>query len=412
MINNPFENMQKQLQKAFDKINISESEKEFLSKPKETLEVNFPVKLDSGETKIFTGYRCHYNTCRGPTKGGIRFHPDVTKDEVQALAAWMTWKTAVVNIPFGGAKGGVIVNPKKLSNTELERLSRNYIRVIHDFIGPDKDIPAPDVYTNPQIMSWMMDEYNRITGKHQPHVITGKPLYIGGSQGRGDATAKGGYYVLLEAIKKLSLDKKDLKVAIQGFGNAGSYLAKMLYAEGMKIVALSDSKGGIYSEKGFDPDKVLEYKIKNSSLIDFNDSKKITNKELLEQEVDILIPAALENQIIKENAENIKAKIILELANGPTTPEADEILFKKNILLIPDILANAGGVTVSYYEWVQNRTGEYWDLETVYSKLEKVMKKSFEEVFLIKEKHKIDMRTAAYILSITRVLEAVRHRHM
>ena len=412
MINNPFENMQKQLQKAFDKINISESEKEFLSKPKETLEVNFPVKLDSGETKIFTGYRCHYNTCRGPTKGGIRFHPDVTKDEVQALAAWMTWKTAVVNIPFGGAKGGVIVNPKKLSNTELERLSRNYIRVIHDFIGPDKDIPAPDVYTNPQIMSWMMDEYNRITGKHQPHVITGKPLYIGGSQGRGDATAKGGYYVLLEAIKKLSLDKKDLKVAIQGFGNAGSYLAKMLYAEGMKIVALSDSKGGIYSEKGFDPNKVLEYKIKNSSLIDFNDSKKITNKELLEQEVDILIPAALENQIIKENAENIKAKIILELANGPTTPEADEILFKKNILLIPDILANAGGVTVSYYEWVQNRTGEYWDLETVYSKLEKVMKKSFEEVFLIKEKHKIDMRTAAYILSITRVLEAVRHRHM
>ena len=407
-----FNNMKKQLQKAFDKINITESEKEFLSKPKETLEINFPVKLDNGETKTFTGYRCHYNNSRGPTKGGIRFHPNVSKDEVEALAAWMTWKTAVVNIPFGGAKGGVIVDPKKLSNTELERLSRNYIKAIHFFIGPDKDIPAPDVYTNPQIMSWMMDEYNHITGKHQPHVITGKPIHIGGSHGRGDATAKGGYYVLLEAIKKLSLDKKDLKVAIQGFGNAGSYIAKMLYAEGMKIVALSDSKGGIYSEKGFDPNKVLEYKIKNSSLIDFNNSKKITNKELLEQDVDILIPAALENQITEENAENIKAKIILELANGPTTPEADEILSKKDILLIPDILANAGGVTVSYYEWIQNRTGEYWDLETVYSKLEKVMKKSFEEVYSIKEKDNSDMRTAAYILAITRVLEAVRHRHM
>ncbi len=407
-----FNNMKKQLNKAFSKIKITESEKEVLSKPKETLEVNFPIRLDNGEIKVFTGYRSHYNNSRGPTKGGIRFHPDVSKDEVEALAAWMTWKSAVVNIPFGGGKGGVIINPRDFSKFELERISRGYIRAIHDFIGPDKDIPAPDVYTNPQIMSWMMDEYNHIKGKHIPHMITGKPVGVGGSHGRGDATAKGGYYILLSAIKKLGLDKKGLKVAVQGFGNAGSFLAQMLYDEGMKIVAVSDSKGAIFSEQGLNPHKALEYKSKNKGLAGFDSTKEITNRELLELDVDVLVPAALENQITQENADNIKANIVLELANGPTTPEADEILFKKNILLIPDILANAGGVTVSYYEWVQNRAGEYWDIDTVYAKLEKVMNNGFEAVYAIKEKEKVDTRTAAYIVAVTRVLDAIRSRHM
>jgi glutamate dehydrogenase/leucine dehydrogenase len=362
--------------------------------------------------KVFNGFRSHYNDARGPTKGGIRFHPDVSKAEVEALAAWMTWKTAVVGIPFGGGKGGVIVNPKELSRPELERVSRGFIRAIHDFIGPDKDIPAPDVYTNPQVMAWMMDEYNMIKGIHHPHMITGKPVEIGGSHGRSDATAKGGYYVVLEAIKKLGLDKKGLKFAVQGFGNAGSYLAKMLYEEGLKVVAVSDSRGAIYSEEGFNPDEVLEHKIKSKSVVGFTGTKEITNEELLELDVDILVPAALENQITQENANKVKAKIVLELANGPTTPDADDILFKNNVLLIPDILANAGGVTVSYYEWVQNRMGEYWDIETVYSKLNKVMIKSFEDVFSIKENKKVDMRTAAYILSVQRVLDAVRHKYI
>jgi len=409
---NPFENMQKQLKKAVDILNLSDSEKQIISSPKETLIINFPVRMDDGNIKIFKGFRSHYNDARGPTKGGIRFHPNVSKDEVEALAAWMTWKTAVVGIPFGGGKGGVIVNPKELSRNELEKVSRGYIRAIHDFVGPDKDIPAPDVYTNPQVMAWMTDEYNLIKGLHHPHMITGKPIEIGGSLGRGDATAKGGYYVLLEAIKKLALDKKDLKVAVQGFGNAGSYLAKMLYDEGLKIVAVSDSKGAIYSEKGFNPEDVLEHKSKTKSVVGFENTKEITNEELLELDVDILVPAALENQITDKNVNNIKAKIVLELANGPTSPEADEILFKKNILLIPDILANAGGVTVSYYEWVQNRIGEYWDLETVYSKLNKVMVRSFDEVYSIKESKKIDMRTAAYVLSVQRVVDAVRHKYI
>jgi len=411
-MSNPFKNMQIQLEKALSKIKIKESEKKLISQPKETLTVNFPIKMDDGTVKLFKGFRSHYNDARGPTKGGIRFHPNVSQDEVEALAAWMTWKTAVVGVPFGGGKGGVIVNPKELSRTELERLSRGYIRAIHDFIGPDKDIPAPDVYTTPQIMTWMMDEYNHIARGHHPYVITGKPVHVGGSQGRGDATAKGGYYVLLDAIKKLGLDKKDLKVAIQGFGNAGSFLTQMLHDEGMKIVAVSDSRGAIYSAKGLNPKEVLEHKAKTKSVIDFKGSENISNEELLVLDVDILVPAALENQLTKENADNVKAKIVLELANGPTTPDADEIFFKKNILLIPDILANAGGVTVSYYEWIQNRTGEYWDVETVYEKLNKVMKKSFDEVYAIKEKEKVDMRTAAYILAVGRVLEAVKSKHM
>ncbi len=408
---NHFENMNKQLNKAFSKIEISKEEKEILSKPKETLEVNFSIKMDNGKIKTFNAFRCHYNDARGPTKGGIRFHQEVSKEEVEALAGWMTWKTAIVNIPFGGGKGGIIVNSKKLSKDELQRLSRAYVRAFHKFIGPDIDVPAPDVYTTPQIMGWMMDEFNIITGKYSPSVITGKPINLGGSQGRGDATAKGGFYVLLQAIEKLGLKKQDLKVAIQGFGNAGSHLAKMLFDEGMKIVAVSDSQGGIYSEKGFSPEKVLEHKIKNRSVINFPNTKNITNNEILELDIDILVPAALSNQLTEENADNVNAKIILELANGPTTPEADEIFKGKNILLIPDILANAGGVTVSYYEWIQNRTQEYWELDDVYKKLKKVMQQSFNIVYNTMEKEKVAMRTAAYIVAIHRVLEAVRSKY-
>ena len=411
-MSNPFKNMQTQLEKALSKIEITDNEKDIITKPKETLIVNFPVKMDDGKVKVFKGFRSHYNDARGPTKGGIRFHPAVSIEEVEALAAWMTWKTAVVGVPFGGGKGGVIVNPKELSRTELERLSRGYIRAIHDFIGPNKDIPAPDVYTTPQIMGWMMDEYNHIKGEHHPHMITGKPIHIGGSQGRGDATAKGGFYILIRAMEKLKLEKKNLKVAVQGFGNAGSFLVKMLYEAGLKVVAVSDSRGGTYNSKGIDPYAVFEHKTKTKSVIDFKEGTNISNSEILELDVDILVPAALENQLTKDNANNVKAKIILELANGPTTPEADEIFFKKNILLIPDILANAGGVTVSYYEWVQNRMGEYWELDVVYEKLKKVMDKSFDQIYDIKEKESIDMRTAAYIIAVERVLEAVRSKHI
>jgi glutamate dehydrogenase/leucine dehydrogenase len=411
-MSNPFKNMQTQLEKAFSKIKTTESERELLMNPKETLTVNFPIKKDDGTVKVFKGFRSHYNDARGPTKGGIRFHPNVSLEEVEALAAWMTWKTAVVGIPFGGGKGGVIANPKELSTTELERLSRGYIRAIHDFIGPNKDIPAPDVYTNPQVMSWMMDEYNSIKGQHHPNIITGKPVHLGGSEGRGDATAKGGYYVLMQAIKKLNLNKKELKVAIQGFGNAGSFLAKMLYEEGLKIVAVSDSKGAIYNSEGLNPNDVLEHKKNTKSVIDYQNATNISNKAILELDVDILVPAALENQITKENAQNIKSKIILELANGPTTPEADEILFENKIVLIPDILANAGGVTVSYYEWIQNRTGEYWDIDVVYEKLKKVMEKSFNQVYEIKEKEQTSMRNAAYVLAVERVLNAIRHKNI
>ncbi len=409
-MSNPFENMTKQLNKALSILNLNESEKAMIMQPKETLIVHFPVKMDDGKTRVFTGYRCHYNDARGPTKGGIRFHPDVTKEEVEALAAWMTWKTSVVNIPFGGGKGGVIVNPKELSRTELERLSRGYIRAIASFIGPNKDIPAPDVYTNPQIMGWMLDEYNHIKGEHFPHVITGKPLHVGGSKGRGDATAKGGYYVLLDAIKKLGLDKSNLKVAVQGFGNAGSFLAKMLYDEGLKIVAVSDSKGAVYSEDGLNPYDVENHKKQNGSVKGF--AKDITNSELLELDVDILVPAALENQITESNADSVKAKIVLELANGPTTPEADEILFNKGVLVIPDILANAGGVTVSYYEWVQNRMGEYWELDVVYSKLKKRIISSFEDIYALKTEKSINMRTAAYVLAVQRVVDAMNSKHL
>jgi glutamate dehydrogenase (NAD(P)+) len=408
---NPFKIAQEQLDKAAKVMKLDPALHAFLREPMRVLEVTIPVKMDDGSVKIFKGFRVQYNDARGPTKGGIRFHPQETLDTVKALAAWMTWKTSVVDIPYGGAKGGVICDPKSMSEGEIERLSRGYIRAIGRFIGPEKDIPAPDVYTTPQIMAWMMDEYSKIVGYNAPGVITGKPLEVGGSLGRGDATAKGGMYCLREAAKKIKLDLSKATVAVQGYGNAGQFAHKLVTEMfGAKVVAVSDSKGGIYSEKGLDFEKVLAHKEKTGSVVNFPGTKNITNEELLELKVDVLIPAALENQITGKNADKIKAKIVLELANGPTTPEADEILYKKGILDIPDFLANAGGVTVSYFEWVQNINGYYWTLDEVYQRLDQKMTKAFWDVMDAMEKYKVEPRTAAYIVAVKRVADAVRIR--
>ena len=354
-----FENAVKQFEKATRFFKVSDDAKKTLENPKQIIEVSIPVRMDNGKLEIFKGYRVHYNDILGPTKGGIRYHPNVDMDEVKTLAFWMTFKCAVVGIPFGGAKGGVIVNPKKLSKQELERLSRGYIRGIYEFIGPDIDIPAPDVYTNETIMGWMADEYSRISRKLTPAVITGKPVSLGGSKGRDDATARGAYYIIREYAKKHNLDEKKLRVAVQGFGNAGYHIARLLHDDGYKIVALSDSKGGIYTKTGsLHPDSILKVKQEKGmidgvycrgTVCDDIEHEDVTNEQLLELDVDILIPAALENQITEKNADRIKAKLIVELANGPTTIEADEILFKKGVTIIPDILANAGGGSVSYF---------------------------------------------------------------
>tara|TARA_Y100000310_G_C20702969_1_gene831809 strand:+ start:9978 stop:11267 length:1290 start_codon:yes stop_codon:yes gene_type:complete len=412
-----FENAKKQFYKSLKYLNFSEDSKKILSQPKEILEVSIPVRMDDGSLEVFTGYRVHYNNILGPTKGGIRYHPDVTLDEVKSLAFWMTFKCAIAGLPFGGGKGGIIVDPKKLSKKELERLSRGFIQSIYDFIGPDIDVPAPDVYTNEMIMGWMADEYSKIARKLTPEVITGKPVSLGGSLGRDDATARGAYYVIKEHVKKLKLNEKDLKVAIQGFGNAGFYIAKLLNDDGFQIVALSDSKGGIYTKNGkLDPESIMKVKEQKGKMegvyckgtvCDMIEHEKITNEELLELDVDILIPSAIENQITKKNADKIKAKIVLEIANGPTTPEADEILNKKNITVIPDILANSGGVTVSYFEWVQNKAGYYWTREEVSEKLKPIMVKGYNDMMEAAENNKIDLRTAAYVVGSRRIIEAI-----
>ncbi|MDW7726042.1 MAG: Glu/Leu/Phe/Val dehydrogenase [Candidatus Methanoperedens sp.] len=424
-----FENAQSQLEKALGFVKISDDAKKVLRKPNEIIEVSIPVRMDSGDLEVFTGFRVHYNDYRGPCKGGIRYHPDVSLDEVKALSLWMTFKCAVVNIPFGGSKGGVVVNPKELSNQELEKLSRAYIDSIYNFIGPDTDIPAPDVYTNEIIMGWMADEYNKISRRLTPAVITGKPLSMGGSQGREAATGRGGFFVLNEAARILKLHPEDTTVALQGFGNVGYNIARFLHGAGYKVVAVSDSKGGIYHTHGIDPDVTMDTKKKDGKMgecicsgsisacrkaehvtcakCNCGEIEQLTSEELLELDVDILVPAALENQITKENADNIKAKLVVEMANGPTTGEADEILNEKGIFVIPDILANAGGVTVSYFEWVQNRAGFYWSQDEVNEKLETIMQREFKNVHDIKEKEKVDMRTAAYILALGRISEAV-----
>jgi glutamate dehydrogenase/leucine dehydrogenase len=405
--NDPFEGALKQLEKMKKMINLEDNIYEQLKSPHKFLEVSIPVKMDDGKIRVFRGFRSQFNNARGPYKGGIRFHPGVNESEVKALSMWMTWKCAVVGIPLGGGKGGVIVNPKELTAGELERLSRGYIRAIYKLIAPDVDVPAPDVYTDPRIMGWMLDEYEKITGHGAPGVITGKPLSIGGSKARGYSTAQGGFYVLSEAVKKVKI--KGVSVAIQGFGNAGSNMAEILSKSGYKIVAVSDSKGAVYNSKGLDLPELLKHKEKSGTVMNFQGGKNL-DESILAQEVDVLILAALENAVTKENVELIKAPLILELANGPITPEADEILSGKSIVVIPDILTNAGGVAVSYFEQVQNAYNYYWTEEDVLRQLKELMISSFNEVWSRKEQYKCDARMGAYILAVERVAQSIRDR--
>ena len=408
---NPFAIAQRQLDEAAEILKLDPATHELLRWPMREFHIRIPVRMDDGTVKVFEGFRVQYNDARGPTKGGIRFHPKETFDTVRALAAWMTWKTAVMDIPLGGAKGGVICNPKEMSESELERLSRGYIRALAHYIGPNVDVPAPDVYTNPQIMAWMMDEYSKIVGYNAPGVITGKPLPLGGSAGRGDATARGGMYCIREAARVLGLELKGATTAIQGYGNAGSFAHKLgVELLGLKVVAVSDSKGGIYNPNGLDYEKVFAHKRETGSVINFPGAENITNEELLELDVDVLIPAALENQIGDWNADNVKAKIVAELANGPTTPEADKILFKKGVYVIPDFLCNAGGVTVSYFEQVQNFYLYAWDEKTVYERLDKKMTAAFHAVHEAAQKYGIHNRLGAYVVAVSRVAEAMKLR--
>ena len=408
---NPFETAKKQIDVVCDLLTIDGGIREFLKHPKRELTVNFPVRMDDGSLRIFTGYRVQYNMARGPTKGGIRYHPQVTLDEVRALAAWMTWKCAVVNLPYGGGKGGVICDPKSLSRGELERLTRRYATEIAPIIGPEMDIPAPDVYTDSQTMAWIMDTYSMIKGYSVPGVVTGKPISLGGSEGRAEATGRGCSYVIREAAPHSGVRVKGSSVAVQGFGNAGSVAASLLHDEqGAKIVSVSDSRGGIYNSEGFNPHSVEAHKQKTGSVVGFPGSKPISNDELLETKADILIPAALENQITKKNADKIQAKIVAEAANGPTLPEADTVLFEKKVAVLPDILANAGGVTVSYFEWAQDIQGFFWPLAEVNQRLEKVMVHSYAEVHQQASERKIHNRTAAYVVAIQRVIDAIKIR--
>ncbi|MGA3023006.1 MAG: Glu/Leu/Phe/Val dehydrogenase [Thermoplasmata archaeon] len=408
---NPFETAKRQVDIVADLLGLDSGMREVLKHPKRELTVNFPVRMDDGSYHVYTGYRVQYNMARGPCKGGIRYHPQVSLDEVRALAAWMTWKCAVVNIPYGGAKGGVICDPKHMSKGELERLTRRYTTEISGIIGPERDIPAPDVYTDGQTMAWIMDTFSMLKGYSVPGVVTGKPISLGGSEGRGEATGRGCAYTIREAAKDAGVRVKNGTVAVQGFGNAGSVAANLLNDEqGAKIVAASDSKGGIYKADGFNPHALEEHKAKTGSVVGFPGAKAISNEELLELKVDILVPAALENQLTAKNADKVQAKLIAEAANGPTLPEADSIFFQKKITVLPDILANAGGVTVSYFEWAQDIQGYFWPLAEVNQRLERVMVQSYNDVHKIAVERKVHNRTAAYVLAIQRVAEAIRIR--
>ena len=408
---NPFKIAQKQLDHAAEKLGVDDATHELLRWPMRELKVTMPVKMDDGQTRIFHGFRIQYNTARGPAKGGIRWHPDETVDTVRALAAWMTWKTSVVDIPLGGGKGGVICSPKELTDTEKERLARAYIRAVGKTLGVTKDIPAPDVYTTPQIMAWMMDEYEALTGEHHPGVITGKPVPLGGSQGRGDATARGGIYVVREAAKALDINLDGAPMTIQGFGNAGQHAARIGHELlGMKLLAASDSKGGVYNPKGIDVEALIAHKVRTGHVGGFDDSESITNEELLELKTSVLFPAALENVITGKNASNIRCTILCELANGPTTPEADDILYENNVFVLPDFLANAGGVTVSYLEQVQNTYNLYWNLEEVRFRLKDIMRRAFASVYETSQNNGDHMRNAAYLVAVARVAEACRLR--
>ncbi len=405
---NPFTMAQEQFCAAAKAIGLEQDFVEILKEPEKVLTVNIPIPMDDGSVKTFTGYRSQHSHALGPTKGGIRFHQDVTIDEVKALSMWMTWKCAVVELPYGGGKGGITVNPKLLSSHELEHLSRGYIRAVSRFIGPEIDVPAPDVNTTPKIMAWMMDEYEKIVGHHAPGVITGKPVELNGSLGRDTATSLGGWFALKEALQSVPAKRKT--VAIQGYGNAGYNAAKIFEDNGFNVVAVSDSQGAIYNEGGFHADEVLEHKAKTKSVKGFKGSKEITNTELLELDVDILVPSALEGVITDKNANEVKAKIILELANGPLTPKADKILYEKDTFIIPDILANAGGVVVSYFEWVQNTSGYYWTKEKVRDKLEERMKVAFNSMHGICHKENCNTREASYRKAIARISGALKAR--
>ena len=415
---NPFKIAQEQLDQAAEIMNLDKQAHAILREPQRSLTVNIPVKMSDGETHTFTGFRVQYNDARGPAKGGIRFHPQESLDTVKALAAWMTWKTALADIPYGGAKGGIICDPKTMNEKDLEVLSRGYIRAIGKYIGPEVDIPAPDVYTTPQIMAWMMDEYANIVRYNSFGVITGKPLELWGAKGRNDSTALGGMFVMREAAKVLKLDLKNARIAVQGFGNAGMFaytLSKELF--GSKVVAISDSKGAVYDPDGLDLAKLEKAKGETGTVqaYESRNAKKLSNEELLELDVDVLIPAAIENQIRKDNADRIKAKLVLELANGPVTPDADSILHEKGILDLPDFLVNSGGVIGSYFEWVQNINGYYWELDEFRSKLDKIITKSFNDTMKIKEDYKqkgkeITPRMAAYIIAVDRVAKAMKAR--
>lgn len=405
---NPYENAMKQLKTTAKLIDLEDDLLETLSQPKRILAVSLPVKMDDGKIRNFQGYRVQFSDARGPFKGGIRYHPNVSLDEVKALATWMTWKCAVVDIPYGGAKGGVICDPKSMSVGEKERLTRRYAHAISDFIGPRKDIPAPDVYTDSQTMAWILDTYSQIHGVPVPEVVTGKPISLGGSEGRNNSTARGCVTCAREAAKVVKLSLKGATAAVQGYGNAGSWSAVFLRELGVKVIAVSDSKGGVKSDLGLDPLKVLKHKEKTGSVVDLEGTSEISNEELLELDVDILIPAALENAITEKNAPNIRAKIICEAANGPTTPEADVILAKNQVFLVPDILANSGGVTVSYLEWVQNLSREHWTEEVVNQKLEQKMVTGFNGSYGAAQKYDVGMREGALAVAVGRVAEAIR----
>ena len=407
---NPWKVAQQQFDLAAERLNLDPGLRRVLREPRRELIVHFPVKMDDGSVQVYTGYRVQHNLGRGPAKGGIRYHQDVSLDEVRALAMWMTWKCAVVGIPYGGGKGGVIVDPKKLSQKELEALTRRFFTEIEVLIGPQKDIPAPDVNTNAQIMAWMMDTYSMHVGYTVPGVVTGKPISIGGSEGRNEATARGTVYCILEAAKEIGINVNKARVAIQGFGNAGSIAARLITDEGATVVAVSDSTGGIHNPDGLDIGRVIAWKKEHGTVQGFPGASDINNAELLEVDCDILIPAALENQITSRNVGQVKARLVAEAANGPTTPEADQQLFQRGVFMIPDILCNAGGVTVSYFEWVQDLNRDHWSETVVNAKLKEIMVKAFHETLTIAKRDEIDMRTAAYLLAVQRVADATSLR--
>jgi glutamate dehydrogenase (NAD(P)+) len=407
---NPYRIAQMQFDMAAEFLKLDPGLRQILRTPRRVMEVAIPVKLDNGQLKVFAGFRVQHNIARGPAKGGVRFHPNLTLDEVRALASWMTWKTATVNIPYGGAKGGVICDPKRMSRGELERMTRRYAFEIMPILGPEKDVPAPDVYTDAQTMVWIMDTYATMTGNASPACVTGKPVSLGGSEGRGDATGRGLMFVIDEACKVKRMSLRGATIAIQGFGNVGSTAARILTEKKAKVIALSDSRGGVHNPRGIDPLKALRYKERSGTVVGMPGASRISNEELLTLKCDVLIPAALENVITLHNADQVKAKIVAEGANGPTTPHADEVLARKGILVLPDILTNAGGVTVSYFEWSQNLQGASWTESEVTQKLDVVMRRAFNDVYAMMRKHHTHPRASAYLLAVGRVADATLAR--